>query len=63
MQAGDAFERSPNDSILVMRAKKDGKVITADQVITAAVVRVAGIIRFRDHGERVGQASHFRAPI
>ena len=49
MPAGDAFERSPNDSI-PMREKKDGKVI----IITVVVVAVAGIIRFRDHGERVG---------
>ena len=56
----DAFERSPNDSILVMRAKQDGKVITAKQVIiTAVVAQVAGIRRFRDHGE----ASHLRAQI
>lgn len=49
-----------NDSILAMRAKKDGKVITAKQVIiTAVVVEVAGIRRFRDHGE----ASLLRAKI
>ena len=59
MFAMDAFERSPNDSI-PMREKKDGKVIIITVVV---VVRVAGIIRFRDHGERVGQASHLRAQI
>ena len=55
MFAGDAFERSPNDSI-PMREKKDGKVIIITVVV---VVRVAGIMRFRDHGE----ASHLRAQI